>query len=272
MNTVTQDVSNPLFYKDVNFSIVGEMMVFRSHPNRIEWYYKNKSDKKNFIIYILDNWLFATYNGEKHFVKKGDVFIIPKLTEQTVYESIGTDCIPQFLVIEFFIEEKVFPFPYIYHNVSKKIFNLMCEIEKKYFSNSFCSKLDLKSMTYQLVRMLAEEYFTRNYFSKQYNRIKESMHYMDENYFRHDLSIEQIAQTSSLSVSHFRKLFKEVTGQTPIQYLTQLKLKQAFALLGQTNTPVSEIAAMLGFENQYYFSNFFKKHAGLSPLSYRNGK
>ena len=272
MNSVTQDVSNPLFYKDVNFSIVGEMMVFRSHPNRIEWYYKNKSDKKNFIIYILDNWLFATYNGEKHLVKKGDVFIIPKKTDQFVYESIGTDCIPQFLVIEFWNEEKTLPFPCIYHNVSGKILELMCDIEKKYFSNSFCSKLEVKAMTYQLVRMLLEEYFMRNYYSKQYNRVKESIRYMDENYFRHDLSIEQIAQTSSLSVSHFRKLFKEVTGETPIQYLNQLKMKRAFDLLRQTNMPVSEIAETLGFENQYYFCNFFKKHAGISPLSYRNGK
>lgn len=264
--------SNPLFYKEVNFSIVGEMMVFRSHPNRIGWYYKNKSDKKNFIIYILDNWLYATYNGEKHFVKKGDVFIIPKRTDQAVYESIGTDCIPQFLAIEFYIAEKEFPFPYIYHGVSKKTAALIFEIEKKYFSNSFCSKLELKSMTYQLIHMLAEEYFRRNHCSKPYNRIQDSIHYMDENYFRHDLNMEQIAQASSVSVSHFRKLFKEITGQTPIQYLSQLKLRQAFALLGQTNASISEIAATLGFENQYYFSNFFKKHTGLSPLSYRNGK
>lgn len=56
---------------------------------------------------------------------------------------------------------------------------------------------------------------------------------------------------------------------TPSQYAAWAKLRKARTLLAESDLSVKKIAFACGFENEYYFSNFFKKHTGLSPTAYR---
>jgi AraC-like DNA-binding protein len=72
-----------------------------------------------------------------------------------------------------------------------------------------------------------------------------------------------------MSYSKFRKLFKEVTGESPNQYHLNLRLDKAKELLNTTNLNVTEVAYNLGFESVFYFSKLFKKKNGVSPKSYR---
>ncbi len=73
-----------------------------------------------------------------------------------------------------------------------------------------------------------------------------------------------------MSYSKFRKLFKELTGESPNQYHLNLRLDKAKELLNTTNLNVTEVAYNLGFESVFYFSKLFKKKNGVSPKSYRS--
>lgn len=84
------------------------------------------------------------------------------------------------------------------------------------------------------------------------------------------LSCEQLAAAINLSERRFRTLFALVTDRTPKTYITEYRLRIARNLLRNTNLPVVQISAAVGFENQAYFSNAFKKHMHLSPTDYRN--
>jgi len=84
------------------------------------------------------------------------------------------------------------------------------------------------------------------------------------------LDIEEFARELGLDYASFRKLFKAYTGLSPYQYFLQLKIHRAQHLLQEDTLSVKEVAYMLGFDNQYYFSRIFKKKTGCSPSEWQH--
>lgn len=72
-----------------------------------------------------------------------------------------------------------------------------------------------------------------------------------------------------IHVNHLNKVLREVTGKTTTDIISGRISQEAKILLRQTHWNVSEIAYSLGFEEVAHFSNFFKKHAGQSPVAFR---
>lgn len=80
---------------------------------------------------------------------------------------------------------------------------------------------------------------------------------------------EMISDMLNVSYSWFRKMFKQYTGVSPAQYITQIKLQKAKMLLLNTNKTIKEIAFELHYEDTAYFSTTFKKHVGQPPREYK---
>lgn len=102
----------------------------------------------------------------------------------------------------------------------------------------------------------------------QTNRINESMEFMQD-HLDLNLSLEDIARQAGQSVSSYSKMFRKITGETPIDYHIQLKMRKACEMLDQTKMRVSEISEVLGYSDPCYFSRYFKNFQGCSPLQYR---
>lgn len=78
------------------------------------------------------------------------------------------------------------------------------------------------------------------------------------------------AKGCCITETHFRRLFKLVTGVPPQQFLIQLRLQMALQmLLRDSQNQISEIAKLSGIGNAYYFSRLFKARYHISPLSFR---
>ncbi|WP_410210109.1 helix-turn-helix domain-containing protein [Aquirhabdus sp.] len=73
----------------------------------------------------------------------------------------------------------------------------------------------------------------------------------------------------SVHVNHLNRAVKEATGKTTSEHISRRITDEAKALLQFTNWNISEVAYSLGFEYPAYFTNFFKKNAGLSPKNFR---
>lgn len=80
---------------------------------------------------------------------------------------------------------------------------------------------------------------------------------------------EELAELFDLSRPYFCKKFKEETGQTPAQFVLELKLDRAKQLLARSNRSLAQIADQLAFSSQSHFQNAFKRHAGMTPAQYR---
>ena len=84
-----------------------------------------------------------------------------------------------------------------------------------------------------------------------------------------DWNFSAEARRNGVTLTHFRRLFKELTKLSPTHYVIQCRLVRAANLLITTDLLLVEIAVECGFENQFYFSKLFKRHYFISPREYR---
>jgi len=100
------------------------------------------------------------------------------------------------------------------------------------------------------------------------DRISETIEFM-QGHLDINLSLEQLARQAGQSVSQYSSKFKEKVGESPINFHIHLKMRRACELLDGTDMKVSAIAELLGYKDAAYFSRYFKKFQGCSPLQYR---
>ncbi len=93
-----------------------------------------------------------------------------------------------------------------------------------------------------------------------------------EREFRRDLSLSEIADSAGLSEQHFCRVFRKVTGMTPIEFLTRKRISEAKTLLSDTDMSVSDIGRAVGYTDRSYFTSVFRKYEGFSPSDYKKLK
>ncbi len=86
-----------------------------------------------------------------------------------------------------------------------------------------------------------------------------------QNKFMEKLDVEQLAKAANMSSSTFHKAFKEVTTESPLQYLKKLRLNKARYMMVMENTKAYIAAYEVGYESPSQFSREFKRYFGQSP-------
>lgn len=83
------------------------------------------------------------------------------------------------------------------------------------------------------------------------------------------LSVKDISEHVYLSLSYVCTFFKNETGQTLNQYITECRIERAKEMLADARYKISDISAAVGYKDGNYFAKAFKKNVGLSPSEYR---
>lgn len=79
----------------------------------------------------------------------------------------------------------------------------------------------------------------------------------------------EIAAKVGLGVSRFYAVFKKEMGQTPVDYLQQLRCQRAREYLANSSESITDIAFRLGFSSSQYFADCFRKNIGRTPSEFR---
>ncbi|SMF84012.1 AraC-type DNA-binding protein [Paenibacillus uliginis N3/975] len=98
--------------------------------------------------------------------------------------------------------------------------------------------------------------------------VSNSIEHIKQNY-RSTWTVDQMAEVAQVSRWHYTRMFKEITGQIPLEYLNRIRIDRAKHLLKTTDDRLMDIAQHVGFSNEYYFSRRFKQTFGISPGQYR---
>ena len=99
--------------------------------------------------------------------------------------------------------------------------------------------------------------------------VKRFFHLVEENHQK-NLSLSDYSGMIGVTPNHLTQTVKLLTGKTSSQIIKAKQLLEIKRLLVHTNLSVSEIANQLNFEDQSYFTKFFKRETGMTPIQYRS--
>ncbi len=129
-------------------------------------------------------------------------------------------------------------------------------------------RIQVKALFYQFVHELLKQFTKDGINLGQPDVIGQVVRYIEEQY-RHNISLESIAEQFNYSPRHLSTRFKGETGFSLIEYLIRFRLQHAEKLLRCTDAPLRDIAEEVGYSDVYYFSRMFRKYKGQSPIRFR---
>jgi AraC-like DNA-binding protein len=140
--------------------------------------------------------------------------------------------------------------------------------------HGFDSVLELMSILHDLstsrnMRILSDSSFNN---TEQYTynsrRIEKTLEYMNQN-FDKPVTLNEVARLANMSDAAFSRFFKQRTGNTFIDSLTEIRLGHASRMLIDTTQSIAEIAYHCGFNNISNFNRIFKKKKNCTPKDFR---
>jgi len=87
--------------------------------------------------------------------------------------------------------------------------------------------------------------------------------------YKINYSLEDYAKMCNMSKFHFLRVFKDITGSSPLEYRNSIRLNYVKEQIVDTNIPINEIAENAGYTSNSYFCEAFKKRFAVSPSQYR---
>lgn len=140
--------------------------------------------------------------------------------------------------------------------------------------HGFDSVLELMSILHDLsisrnMRILSDSSFNNNeQYTYNSRRVEKTIEYMNQN-FDKPVTLTEVARLANMSDAAFSRFFKQRTGNTFIDSLTDIRLGHASRMLIDTTQSIAEVAYNCGFNNISNFNRIFKKKKGCTPKDFR---
>ncbi len=209
-------------------------------------------------------------NGEVLFAEKNQVAFMSKGIEYTV-DFFDTaphqdDSVVLHFQLKNMLGEEITPTlsPQIcIKNVSPALAVTIETGAEEFNKNIVCVPF-ITSIIYQILGLVCRRQRKR-VVSHKFKYISEGIELMENN---SDKTLTEIAEICGVSEGYFRRLFREYSGENPIEFRQKHRIEKAKQLLLLDTNSIGEIAEELHFSDIYHFSKTFKKVTGISPKKY----
>lgn len=202
-------------------------------------------------------------NGRKLISNKNNIVILPKGSDYEWRCVSAGHCI----MIEFDSDsvcDRLFGF---HINNAEKLLNMFRELEYGQSLKSQTLSLNCLRDCYSVLLCVMESINPHYITSDKQEKISNAVEYIIKNY-NTNISNDELAEMSGMSTVYFRKLFRELQGESPKAFAKRLKINRAKEMLKSDYSSIGDIASSLGYTSIYDFSRDFKKHTGMSPTEY----
>lgn len=136
-------------------------------------------------------------------------------------------------------------------------------IHKNFIYPTDSSRLEINSCILHIIAVLMRENTRHTPYA-----IADSVEYI-KNHLTDLINIPVLAKNAGYSVNHYIRLFKNVVGETPANFIKKYKIQKSCELLEATNETVEQISLKCGFNSLSYFFRSFKEMIGQTPHEYR---
>ena len=128
------------------------------------------------------------------------------------------------------------------------------------------ANMEINGLLYQLLSLLARHYVLTepHPVPRLLQEINQLLEYIHKNYHK-KLTLEELASIACRSPSYLCRWFKEAVGQSPMAYLTTVRINKAYELLSAGSCSVAEAAIAVGFCDLNTFTRQFRKQVGTLP-------
>lgn len=241
-------MTKEMLYHDIEFKLLDILKA--TYEESVSFSYLGGGRSFCIITYVLSGKREYEINNTKLEVGKGSVVFIPAYTAyKTTSKEKATNISIAFSLEglpENVIKKDIY---YKYEDIRYEEENIFVLLERLY-NTAPAPMVKIKSLLYFLIDKLADSEVTCP--------VQRAIDYIGEHYCE-NLPVKAYADTCNLSESHFRKLFRQYTGVSPIEYRNKIRFRHAMRLQEQ-NLTLNEIAEKLGFFDASYFCKMYKRY------------
>ena len=227
----------------------------------VQWH---SHDEWEFVYCTGGGGIFQFENGSTMTYSHGDIVAIPPREIHSNNSKEG------FTNIHMRMVDPSFPSRNAFRVADDQKGHLRTAIEeaKAYFVTDIKHRDMIMSALGELICSYLIVYRSNNELSKPVEQIRSLIF---SNYHRSDFAMDEAIREMHFHYDYLRKLFKKEMGVTPLEYMTNLRMKKAETLLVAMwgrDYSVAEIGALCGYDDALYFSRVFKKYFGCSPTAF----
>ena len=254
------------YFVGENHFVFDNILVMQFEPRNLKANIKSRITSS--FLYVKKGVYRYTVGSEVFDVRAGEAVYIPRGAAYT-YAVVDRDT--QCIQVEFDlgrltdgrVEAVCFSDRPIPLGGGESITVLFYDLVDRYFKDHFMTF----SVLYQMLSMFFGNVGSASVLGGEKGKIDPALEYIGNN-VSNPISVPALAAMCGISTSHFRRLFKSLTGRSPVRYKNWVVMKRACSMLACGAMNVGEIADVLGFSDIYTFSQAFKKEIGVSPKQY----
>ncbi len=212
--------------------------------------------------YIYDSGQFDVEEGDLVYLPKGSHYTFIPKEKGLVHALVNFDIFNLDGSIRHISDTPLM----LIKKASKGYTIILDEINKCFMHRSFSNELRSAALVMELIANVLDVLNINRMGFVGFERIIPVVTFIEQN-CNVDISTAELADMCDMSESQLRRLFKEYSGSSPVEYRNQLRIEKAYQLLSNHFCNVTEAAESVGFSNIYYFSRLFKNIIGVAPKS-----